>query len=96
MADKHGPIQRKGTFLWQLDTPSGSGINLWSGSISPNNGYSREYAEKVAALFEAAPDLLEALRSFVFEFGDKTNSATVNKARAAIAKATASPSETPE
>jgi len=29
--------------------------------------------------------LREALQSFVFEFGDKTNSATVNKARAALA-----------
>ena len=31
--------------------------------------------------------LLEALNSFMYEFGDKTDSATVQKARAAIAKA---------
>ena len=42
-----------------------------------------------ARLIAAAPELLVALQSFLHEFGDKTNSATVNKAREAIAKATA-------
>lgn len=41
-----------------------------------------------AHLIAASPELLEALQSFMFEFGDKANSATVAKARAAIAKAT--------
>lgn len=43
--------------------------------------------EHNAHLIAAAPELLEALESFVFEFGDKCERATVVKARAAIAKA---------
>lgn len=42
----------------------------------------------LAHLMASAPDLLEALASFMFEFGDKADSATVRKGRAAIARAT--------
>jgi hypothetical protein len=55
-------IYRKGNFLWQEDTPSGSGMNLWSGSLFPNNNYPAEPALRAAILFEAASDLLEVLR----------------------------------
>jgi hypothetical protein len=57
-----GAIQRDGTFLWQMDSPSGAGINLWSGKLSANNGYPQEHVERAAALFVAAPDLLAALK----------------------------------
>ena len=60
-----GPIGRKGLFLWQLDSPSGSGINLWSGQLSANNGYSPRHAEQAARLFVAAPDLAAALRGLM-------------------------------
>lgn len=40
-----------------------------------------------ARLIAAAPELLEPLRGFVAEFGDKAMNANVAKARAAIAKA---------
>lgn len=56
-----GPIQRAGTFLYQLDRQDETGVNLWSGHISPNNGCRKEHAIKAATLFEAAPDLLAAL-----------------------------------
>ena len=41
-----------------------------------------------AKLIAAAPDLLEALQGFLAEFGDKAVNANVQKARAAIKKAT--------
>lgn len=52
--------------------------------------FSVRYAFTEAVTPELFVELLDALSSFVYEFGDKTNSATVNKARAAIAKATGS------
>ena len=62
-----GPIQRIGTFLYQLDDGSldGKPVNLWSGNIRPNNCYSPEYVEKAARLFVAAPSLYEALRDLL-------------------------------
>lgn len=60
---KPGPICRDDTYMWQLDEVSG--VNLWSGKLGANNGYPQEHALKAAALFEAAPDLLEALRGLL-------------------------------
>lgn len=71
METKHapGPIQRDGTFLWQLDGHPTAPCNLWSGSISANNGYSREYAEKAATLFSAAEALLKAAKAVAYSNG---------------------------
>lgn len=91
----HGPIQRKGTFLWQEDSPSGAGMNLWSGLLQANNGYPEEHALRAAALFEAASDLLEALTHAVEALeacqGEKLRDQfplTLAEAHAAIRKAT--------
>lgn len=56
-----GPILRDGTFLWQLDGPDGA--NLWSGSLSPNNGHAEYHALRAAQLLETAPLMLEALKT---------------------------------
>ena len=47
------------------------------------------FEEQVRDITKQRDELLDALQSFMFEFGDKANSATVTKARAAIATATA-------
>jgi hypothetical protein len=80
-----GKILRDGTFLWQLDSPSGSGMNLWSGRLEKNNGYPLEHALRAAVLLEAAHDLLEALKGVV-RVADR-NTDEFAAAHAAIAKA---------
>lgn len=80
---------------WTRGEGNGAGICVFSRAAGHNIacvyrglGFPEDEAEANFALIAAAPDLLDALKSFVYEFGDKTNSATVNKARAAIAAAT--------
>lgn len=85
-----GPIQREGTFLYQLNTAPDWTCNLWSGRLDPNNGHDREHASKAAKLFGAAEDLLKIVERYVA--CDKQNSSIDNglfrDAIAAIAKAT--------
>jgi hypothetical protein len=79
-------IGRQGSFLWQMDSPSGAGMNLWSGMLSPNNGYPEEHAIRAATLFEAAPDLLVACEAALMHIPEEWTAARI--LRKAIAKAT--------
>lgn len=83
------PFERSGTFLYQLDGPTGErGVkNIWSARVDTNNGYSVDEALKVAMLFHAAPELLEALRDCLANVRIM-DCGTAERARAAIAKAT--------
>lgn len=87
-----GPIEREGTFMWQFDSQSGSGLNLWSGKLDANNGYSQEYALRAATLFEAAPDLLASAQDALIALEAAPDTVTTKiarqKLRAAIARAT--------
>ena len=66
-------------------------INIASGQSQEHIGPDSICEDECVAnarIIAAAPELLEALRGFVAEFGDKAMNANVRAARSAIAKAT--------
>ncbi len=92
--DQPGPIQTVGRdFLYQLDdSPTrGNKGNLWSGALSPNNGYDPAYAHRAVQLFKTAPRLLRVLQELmdpVVESDSVAWHAAKRDAYAAIAEAT--------
>lgn len=58
-------IHREDRYLYELNDSYKTGcppMNIWACSVQAQNGNAEQVALKVATLFEAAPDLLDAAK----------------------------------